>query len=166
MPKISLVIMVFALLGAAAPDVHEYVNPVFCYRVVFPAGVTRMRAIRDNSGMHVDIGSGCSGEECSYIEFFALNNDSVGKESSSHIVSYLLKSGWRPNDLSSGVHQWGAWHVTSLAKGQLDTEIYERADGDAARYFLIAQFPDSKKTKFDKLLVAILASLRSVSECV
>jgi hypothetical protein len=161
----SLVVGLFLVMASDAYASDEYVNPRFCYRIVQPAGVSRVVPRADGSGITMELAGSCPGDSCVSIDIAAGYPRRAGDLPHAH--GFYRALGWKVGKPIKRSVSGSPWITYPMSKDgvALDVHEYVRRRGEAA-YVLVARYPsgiDARQVRRD--VTDLLASWRRVSAC-
>lgn len=148
--------------GARAND--EYVNPVFCYRVVQPPDVSRVVARADGTEITMQLAGPCPGPTCISISIAAgypRKSDDLP-----HAHGYYRALGWRSAKPSRRTIAGTPWIEHTMSSGDAALSLHEYARGRGkATHVVAAHYPLEADPRVRREVTNLLASWRWVSAC-
>lgn len=148
--------------GARAND--EYVNPVFCYRVVQPATVTHVVPRADGAGITMQMDGSCPGPACISIGIAAGYPRSADDLPHGH--GYYRTLGWKPGKPVHRTIAGTPWTEYPMSRGDTALTLHEYARGRGkATYIVMAQYPRTADARVRREVAGLLASWRWLSAC-
>lgn len=148
--------------GARAND--EYVNPVFCYRVVQPPDVSRVVARPDGTEITMELAAPCPGPAC--ISFGIAAGYPRNVTDLPHAHEYYRYLGWRLDKPTRRTIAGIPWIAYAMSRGDAALRLYEYTGGRGkAAYVVLAQYPHEAESRVRREITKLLASWRWVSAC-
>lgn len=149
--------------GVRASD--EYVNPRFCYRVIQPAGVSRIVPRADGTGIAMELDGPCPGPACIAIDIGAGYPRVAGDLP--HTYRYYHTLGWKPGKPVRRTLAGTTWTAYPMARRGVVMDVYEHVRRhDEAVYVVAAQYPREARQRVHREMTKLLASWRWVSACI
>ncbi|UPG96497.1 hypothetical protein [Luteibacter aegosomatissinici] len=148
--------------GARASD--EYVNPMFCYRIVQPPGVTRVVPRADGTGITMEWGAPCTGPACVSIGIAAGYPRNPGDLPHAH--AYYRSQGWQQGAPVRRTIAGIPWVTYPMSRrgARLTVHEYSRGRGKAT-YVVLAQYPPDAAPRVRRQVAGLLGSWRWLSAC-
>jgi hypothetical protein len=159
---ITMGLLLLMAAGARASD--EYVNPMFCYRIVQPAGIAKVIPRADGSGITMEWGAPCPGPSCISIGIAA--GYPRGPGDLPHAHAYYRSQGWTTGAPVRRTIAGTRWvqYAMSRRGAALTLSEFSRGRGKAT-YVVLAQYPADAAPRARRQVAGLLASLRWLSAC-
>jgi hypothetical protein len=153
-----------AAYGARAND--EYVNPIYCYRVVMPAPASSVTPNKDESGLTMRLGASCRPAACVRLGIFS-GDIQLNGEYPAIAYDAFVGSRWKIRAMSTVKIGSITWAERHLQKGATMLDVYESEDvAHRARFKVAVMYGKSSSAVAKKTVNGILTSWRFLSECV
>lgn len=142
----------------------EYVNPVFCYRLVLPDGVSRVSPGTGDSGIDMVSDATCGGVACLRIDVEAGYAWDRSHQLRRH--DDYLAEGWKLDSAAKERSGDTLWDRYVLSRDDMRLRVYEKAGkSDQANYVVTARYRKDSSRIALRSLGQLLASWRWLSAC-
>jgi hypothetical protein len=165
MRKALFIGIMLTCLGSRAYANNEYVNPIFCYRIVFPDDTSRVTPNASGSGVTIELDGPCEHAPCIRIAIAASYLGSGGDVTRTD-HRHESTQGWTLQTTARRQVQGVLWNERQLSSHGNILVIYENADHhDQADYIVTMQSSQALAKSGQKAVEAILESWRWLSGC-
>ena len=163
--RIVLATGLLLLVAGGARAADEYVNPVFCYRIVQPAAVTEVLPRADGAGITMQLGGPCPGPACVSIGIAAGYPRSADDLPHGH--GYYRTLGWKSGKPVHRTISGIPWTEYPMSRGDAALTLHEYARGRGkATYVVLAQYPRTAEARVRREVTGLLASWRWLTACI